>query len=135
MANGSHQKLHFLIDEDTDVRVRGLLEKHGHEVTISRDRLPKGAVDSLVAELAGELQAIVVTRNRKDYQRLLKREPDDGKEKPFDRFPLITFQKVPGPFTLRRLEEALPYIHLAAQQATPDKPLRVLIEMQRVCVY
>jgi predicted nuclease of predicted toxin-antitoxin system len=124
----------FVLDENVPAEVGEVLQKDGHVVVWSRGAIGRKSKDRQVAELAKREAAMVVTWDRADFQRLLTREPDDGKTKPFDPFSLIAF-RCEYEHGAARVLAALPYIQLAFSGTTAEPRVRVLVESTRICIY
>lgn len=75
--------INFLVDEDTGPSVATTLRKMNHDATLVTEVLGQGAPDSVVCDFAEAIGATVVTRNGRDYLRILARhegQDDDFKK-------------------------------------------------------
>jgi hypothetical protein len=61
----------FLTDEHVRPELGRFLQDRGHVVERSRDLLGEGATDKRIAELAEETAAIVITWNKRDFDKLM----------------------------------------------------------------
>ena len=77
----------FLLDENIPMSVFRFLSGRGHDVEFIRDLIPEGSVDPLVAFVAEEEEAILVS-NDGDFQKIAPRIPD-GQKRRFKRLSRI----------------------------------------------
>lgn len=119
--------MYFLLDEDVDARLAGLLQARRHIVEFSRDRLGRSASDDLIAAAAARLSAIVVTRNTRHFRRLIRRETF-GQPTPYPRAGLICLD-CQAPNQLRRRGELIVVIEaeFAIVHGLPDP--RMIVEI------
>lgn len=66
-------RIQFLLDEMVPNSVRSYLESEGHEVYRVQEHVLRGATDRAVVAAANELQAVIVTWNRRHYRTLITR--------------------------------------------------------------
>lgn len=57
-----------------------LLEERGHEVIRARDKVPEGTADPIVAKVAQDLEAILLTDDA-DFKVIVARRPDGQKRR------------------------------------------------------
>src|SRR4051794_26904339 len=67
----------LLIDENVPASVATVFREHGHEVWRVTDVALPGTPDRLLAAIADEFSAIIVTWNRKDFKSLAGFRQDD----------------------------------------------------------
>lgn len=68
--------MRFLVDEDSEGDdIVSTLRALGHEVILATVALHKGAKDPVVAKYAEAIGAILVTRNKRDFWRMLAPRP------------------------------------------------------------
>lgn len=70
--------MRFLADENVPVSAIEFFRQRGHEVIRARDVLVQGSPDPAIARRADELNAVVITWNRSDFQRLMQRSGKTG---------------------------------------------------------
>ncbi len=68
----------FVVDEDMGSSIATTLSRMNHEVVLATEVLQPGAPDLEICMYAEEIGAIIVTRNKKDYFRLLARGHGGG---------------------------------------------------------
>lgn len=72
--------MRFLVDEDVPQEAVEYLRQRGHTVLLSRDLLAPATPDEVVAKLADDEAAILVTCNAKDFKALLAKIPPGGRQ-------------------------------------------------------
>ena len=116
----------LLIDEMVPTEVAEVFEDGGHEVLYVRDHLGAGTPDPVIAKVGDELDAIVVTWNRKDFKKLVNRYKLG--ENALQRLGLICFN-CPEPEGRARLLAHIEVIELLHDHATTKgDPLMVEIQ-------
>lgn len=118
--------MHFLLDEGVPISVAEMLERHGHEVEYIRDHVPRGSPDPLVATVAEELGAILVTSDG-DFQRIAPRIPL-GQRARFRQLSRI-WMRCGEPQAAVRLESALDLVltEFALAQRRSDRRMHMQI--------
>src|ERR1700753_765723 len=66
--------MHFMLDENVPVDVAEMLVKHGHIAEFIRNYIPPGSPDPLVATIAQELNAVLISFDG-DFQNIAPRIP------------------------------------------------------------
>jgi predicted nuclease of predicted toxin-antitoxin system len=66
--------MHFILDENVPMDVADMLMGHGHVAEFIRDYVPPGAPDPLVATVAQELNAVLISFDG-DFQSIAPRVP------------------------------------------------------------
>jgi len=99
----------FLIDECVPKSISDFLKKTPHDVSLVKDVLLEGTPDQVVAKIAEEQQAIIVTWNVKDFKRETKRF----------KFGMLSF-RCPEPTGLALLEQDFELIHFELGRAEKD---------------
>jgi predicted nuclease of predicted toxin-antitoxin system len=99
--------MHFILDENVPVAVAELLTRHGHVAEFIREYVPPGAPDPLVATVAQELNAILVSFDG-DFQTIAPRVPHGHRA----RFRTLSriWMRCDEPAAADRLEQALSLI-------------------------
>jgi predicted nuclease of predicted toxin-antitoxin system len=118
--------MYFLLDENVPQDVADMLIRHGHRAEFIRDYVPPGAPDPLVATVAEELDAILVSFDG-DFERIAPRIPQ-GERARFRRLSRV-WMCCGEPQAAQRLERGLPLVQaefdLSQQQS--DKRMRMWI--------
>ncbi|MCO5177963.1 MAG: DUF5615 family PIN-like protein [Thermomicrobiales bacterium] len=83
--------IRFLLDENIRTSVRLFLQQRGHEAIRVQDHLTPGTEDPIVVAYAHQIDAVVVTRNRKHFHPLIHRDPN-ALTADFMNAGLLTFQ-------------------------------------------
>lgn len=125
--------MRLLIDEDVPDEVATFLIERGHEVVYVRDQA-LGEDDPVVAKLANEMDATVVTFNTRDWRRLISKRPQEPEGRgvtnvqPFPRAGRISFRfhQLRG---LQRLEQVIESIEFEYQRAQGLRDKRLIIEI------
>jgi len=78
-----------LIDENVPTSVSEFFLDRGHEVLLVRDVLLPGTPDAVIAAVGDQMEAIVVTWNYRDFDRLVSRVPE-GSRRTFRRLGRIS---------------------------------------------
>ena len=119
--------MRFLIDENVPRSVADLLSDKGHEVILVTDVLPVGSSDPTVAAYASRHEAIVVTWNRVDFQKLISRRPPANQNQLRHAGLLcISCLETRG---RRRIEEVLDLIEYEHGRAQGMRDRRVIIDI------
>jgi hypothetical protein len=124
----------FLLDENVPAVVGKLLRERGHLAENSRDILPRGTADPLVAQAANERGAVIVTWDN-HFDRHVNRSAR-GEGVRFPRAGRLTFN-LPEPDAGARVPEILSIIEheYAECQKLSDKRLIVEIARSFVKIY
>ncbi len=96
--------MRILTDADVPNTVIEFLQSRGHEVLLSRDILMPDSSDPLIAKAASDLQAVVLTWNRRDFLALAKRRRGPYGPHTYSGMHLITFDSCTHEEGLRRLQ-------------------------------
>jgi predicted nuclease of predicted toxin-antitoxin system len=116
--------MHFLLDENVPVAVAEMLVKHGHRAEFIRDYVPPGSPDALVATVAEELKAVLISFDG-DFEKIAPRIPH-GERARFRRLSRI-WVRCGEPQAAKRLEDALDLIVSEHRLARPGAPMRMWI--------
>jgi predicted nuclease of predicted toxin-antitoxin system len=73
--------MRFILDENVAASVARMLSEHGFEVANIKELIPEGSVDQLVAFVAEDSHAVLVTSDG-DFKKIAPRIPD-GQRKRF----------------------------------------------------
>jgi hypothetical protein len=134
--------MRLLVDEDVRDDIAGFLRGRGHEILLARE-LVASEEDPVVAKLAHEREAVIVTFNHRDFRNLIARRPRDA-DKPaswvqnqqrFPRAGRISFNRCLQVRALRRLRqviELIEYEHKRLQAKRGDR--RLIVEIEEECL-
>lgn len=121
------RRLRLIVDENVPSSVAHFLRERGHEVSLVLDLFPAGTADPVIARMASELRATVVTHNCRHFKGLAARITKKGAPSypGMSLFGLTCKEE----FSLGRIQE---HIHLieseaARLQVLPDS--RLIIEI------
>jgi predicted nuclease of predicted toxin-antitoxin system len=118
--------MHFILDENVPMDVANMLAGRGYVAEFIRDYVPPGAPDPLVATVAQELNAVLVTFDG-DFQSIAPRVPHGHRA----RFRTLSriWMRCDEPAAASRLEQALSLVqsefNLAQQRADTRMLMRV----------
>jgi predicted nuclease of predicted toxin-antitoxin system len=110
--------MRFLLDENVPVSVAEMLIQQGHEAEFIRDHVPAGAADPLVATVAEELSAVLVSFDG-DFEKISPRIPR-GVRTRFRRLSRI-WMRCDEPRAAARLRSALDLVTAEYGLATTDE--------------
>jgi predicted nuclease of predicted toxin-antitoxin system len=116
--------MHFMLDENVPVDVATMLVKHGHKAEFIRDYVPPGAPDPLVATVAQELNAVLVSFDG-DFEVIAPRIPK-GTRRRFRKLSRI-WMKCDEPQAANRLETALDLVRSEYKIANAKVPMRMWV--------
>ncbi|WP_367618329.1 MULTISPECIES: DUF5615 family PIN-like protein [Rhodoplanes] len=114
----------FILDENVPADVAAMLIEHGHRAEFIRTYVPPGAVDPLVATVAQELEAILVSFDG-DFEKISPRIPV-GQRRRFRKLSRI-WLTCTEPAAARRLRAGLDLVISEYNRATPTSPMRMRI--------
>ncbi len=114
----------FILDENVPVGVADMLNQHDHEALFIRDYVPPGSPDPLVATVAQELNAVLVSFDR-DFQSISPRIPKGHRQR-FRKLSRI-WLRCSEPQAVRRLQVALSLVVSEYELAKPNAPMRMWI--------
>lgn len=116
--------MHFILDENVPVAVAEMLTRHGHVAEFIRDYVPPGAPDPLVATVAQELNAVLVSFDG-DFQTIAPRVPHGHRA----RFRTLSriWMRCDEPAAADRLKQALSLIELEFDLAQHRADTRMLM--------
>jgi predicted nuclease of predicted toxin-antitoxin system len=116
----------FILDENVPKDMADMLTKHGHAAAYIRDYAPPGSPDPLVATVAQELNAVLISFDG-DFQHIAPRIPR-GQRARFRSLSRI-WMRCYEPDGAARLEQALSFVtaEFALAQQRADK--RMLIQV------
>lgn len=114
----------FILDENVPVDVADMLTQHGHDALFIRDYVPPGSPDPLVATVAQELNAVLVSFDR-DFQSIAPRIPKGHRQR-FRKLSRI-WLRCHEPQAARRLQVALSLVVSEYALAQPRAPMRMWI--------
>jgi hypothetical protein len=116
----------FFLDENVANTVAIVLRKAGHEAVFIRDMIPAGSVDQLVAALAENEDAVLVSHD-KDFKTIAPRIPD-GQRRRFKKLSQLKLACA-EPKAAERVEQNFPFIDLESQMAKKRHDKRVMIQI------
>jgi predicted nuclease of predicted toxin-antitoxin system len=119
--------MRFVLDENVPVAVADMLVGHGHTAEFIRDHVPPGAVDPLVATVAEELNAILISFDG-DFQKKIAPRIPDGQKPRFRRLSRI-WMRCGEPEAAARLESAIVLVEseLALAQLRADSRMMMQV--------
>lgn len=111
--------MRFMLDENVPNSASRLLSGRGYEVQYIRDLIPEGSVDPLVAFVAEDKAAVLVSHDG-DFQRIAPRIPD-GQKRRFKYLSRI-WLRCNEYQSAQRLEKAMSFIEgeFEIAQESPD---------------
>src|SRR3546814_504228 len=118
--------MRFTLDENVPASVAELLARLGHEAEFIRDFVPPGSPDPLVATIAQDLDAILISFDS-DFAKIAPRVPD-GQKNRFRRLNRIAM-KCNEPQAALRLENALELIEYEIGLAKSTKRGNAIIHI------
>jgi predicted nuclease of predicted toxin-antitoxin system len=117
--------MHFVLDENVPMAVAEVLLGSGHTAEFLRDRhIPPGSPDPLVATVAQELDAILISFDG-DFEKIAPRVPR-GQRARFRKLSRI-WLRCNEPQAAARLKAALDLVVAEYGLATPNTPMRIWI--------
>ncbi len=118
--------MYFLIDENADARVVGVVRAAGHSVDLATSLFAEGTPDEQLAAYADARGAVLVTADR-DFTRLISRRPV-GNVLRWKRAGRVLLSCPPhrGP---GRLEQALPLLEWEYEHLAGSSDPRVIVEL------
>lgn len=124
----------FFLDENIPAGVYEVLHRQGHEVKWTRDFLPLGSKDEVVARSA-EINGAVLVSHDKDFKEIAPRIPK-GARTTFRKLSMIRMECT-KPQSPVRFATALPYIEFEFEQrrAMHDKRLIVAVKTSAITIY
>lgn len=99
--------MRFILDENVAVSVFRKLKELGHEAEYVRDLIPEGSVDQLVAFVAENESAVLISHDG-DFRKIAPRVPD-GQKKRFSRLSRIHL-RCPEFQAAQRIEKSIDFI-------------------------
>lgn len=117
----------FLADECVTESASKFLEERGHDVIRAKTKLPEGTQDPIVAKVAEDLSAILLTDDA-DFQTIARRRPE-GQRRRFRKLSRIHLACKHSQ-AVNRLAAAITLIEFEYElaQARPDK--RMIIDVK-----
>lgn len=100
--------MHFILDENPPRSVAVMLESHGHRVKSILDYTPRGAVDEVVATIAMQVSAVLVTFDE-DFKKRIDPKVGRRKRRRFLRLHRI-WMRCSKPQAAQRLESVLDFV-------------------------
>jgi predicted nuclease of predicted toxin-antitoxin system len=116
--------MHFLLDENVPMAAAEMLFERGHRAEFIRDYVPPGSPDALVATVAEELKAVLISFDG-DFEKIAPRIPH-GERARFRRLSRI-WMRCGEPQAAKRLEDALDLIVSEHSRVRPGAPMRMWI--------
>jgi predicted nuclease of predicted toxin-antitoxin system len=114
----------FILDENVPVGVADMLVQHGHDAQFIRDYVPPGSPDPLVATVAQELDAVLLSFDG-DFEVISPRIPK-GQRQRFRKLSRI-WMRCAEPQAARRLQVALSLVMSEYELSKPNAPMRMWI--------
>lgn len=124
----------FFLDENVPAAVCSVISGRGHDVQWTRDLLPLGSTDELVASTSQVNGAVLVSHD-KDFKKIAPRIPN-GQTATFRKLSMVRMECT-KPQSAQRLAVALPYIEFefSQRQTMPDKRLIVAVKSNVISIY
>lgn len=119
--------MRLLIDEDVPQSVADFFRDRGHEVILVRDVLLPGTPDAAIAAIGDEIEAIVVTWNHRDFQRLASRVPMGARQR-FRRLGRISFRCRQSRGRVR-VGQVIESIEFEYEQSMKQRDTRLIMEI------
>lgn len=119
--------MRFLLDAHVPRTVAEFLRSNGHEVFLVRERSLPETPDQVIVADANQLEAIVITRNRKDFRPLITRD-DAKRAQQYPTASLISF-KCRLEMWIPMLEEYMDLITLEHERRQRTADPRIIIEI------
>jgi predicted nuclease of predicted toxin-antitoxin system len=114
----------FILDENVPRNVADMLLGHGHTAVFIRDYVPPGSPDPLVATIAEELNAVLISFDG-DFQHIAPRVPH-GQRARFKSLSRIWMRCI-EPDGAERLEEALSLVEAEFMLSQQKRDKRMLM--------
>ncbi len=118
--------MYLILDENVPAGVAEMLTQNGHKAEFIRDYVPPGSPDPLVATVAQELKAILVSFDG-DFQKIAPRIPY-GQRNRFKKLDRI-WMRCGEPQARRRLGDVLDFVDAEYQIAEQRSGIRM-----RLCI-
>lgn len=116
--------MRFMLDENVPMSAKRYLERTNYDVEFVRDLVPQGSVDPLVAFVAEDQNAVLVSHDG-DFQRIAPRIPD-GQKTRFKKLSRI-WLRCNEYQTAHRLQKAMTLIEAEFALAKSSSDVRMLI--------
>jgi predicted nuclease of predicted toxin-antitoxin system len=116
--------MHFMLDENVPVAVADMLKQHGHNAEFIRDYVPPGSPDPLVATVAEELKAVLISFDG-DFEKIAPRIPR-GERTRFRKLSRI-WMRCSEPQAAKRLKMALDLVVSEHRVSQPNAPMRMWV--------
>lgn len=123
--------MRILADADVPNRVGEFLQSREHEVVRSRDVLPPESPDPLIAQMASDLRAVVLTWNRRDFLSLARRRRGPHGGPTYPGMHLITFDNCSHVEGLRRLRTLIDDIEIVYENRVVRREQRMIVVVGR----
>lgn len=117
----------FYLDENVPLSVQNVLEARGHNVKFTRELLPRGSPDELVAT-ASEYDGAILISHDSDFRQIATRIPD-GQKNRFKKLSMVRMQCT-KPRSAQRIEVALPYIEFEFNQRAFMHDKRMIVTVK-----
>jgi predicted nuclease of predicted toxin-antitoxin system len=124
----------IVVDADVPNSVAEFFQRRGHEVIFSREVLLPESKDPLVARLAADQGAVLVTWNRKDFLALAKRRRGPHGAYTYAGMHLITFDACSHPEGLQRLQALIEEIETAYERRVAQRHQRLVAIIGRTYI-
>lgn len=118
----------FYLDENVPASVQAVLQERGHTVVWTRDILPLGSPDDMVAAVSEEAEATLISHD-KDFKRIAPRIPN-GERTRFKKLSMIRLM-CEKPRSAQRITTVLPFIELDNEQREIFPDIRSIIEIKK----
>lgn len=122
--------MRFLIDENVPASVSQYLANRGHQIIHALELFLPGEKDEVLAVAGDQEEAVIVTWNRQDFNKITARRAPVRSRKRLRKLGWLFF-KCPEPQGLIRLQQTIDLIEFEHERAQQLKDSRVGVEICR----
>lgn len=126
-----------VVDEDTWPAIIPEIEALGYEVVRSVDVVGRSAVDWDVLRYTDENEALLVTRNKRDFQRMFARRKPKGESRRTFRWASALYFRCENSAIVRRFTAVRDIIEheILASKDRPDGRIFIAVGNDQCCIY
>ncbi len=117
----------FYLDENVPAQVEAVIASKGHEVRWTRDIIPEGSPDQMVAAVSEDAGAILVSHD-KDFKRIAPRIPD-GQRTRFRKLSMLRLE-CKKPKSANNVSNLFGFIELEAKLRGEEENGRLMISIR-----
>ena len=124
----------FYLDENVPAQVGDVIKDKGHEVHWTRDLIPEGSPDQMVAAISEDAGAVLVSHD-KDFKRIAPRIPD-GQKARFRKLSMLRLE-CKKPRSAKNLQALFAFVELEAElrQGLDNSRLLISIKDSSITIY